>query len=139
MGEVVTDFLKKNFNKIITSKFTAEIEKEFDRIARGEENWVSILENFYKPFNLKVDYCSKNSQKVDLPKKSSFRRYIGNDHEGNEIFECIGKFGNFLRVGKKLYGIPGSRYLKSWSHRELIGIDLKQALEIIDKKNNESK
>ena len=54
MGEVVTDFLKKNFNKIITSKFTAEIEKEFDRIARGEENWVSILENFYKPFNLKV-------------------------------------------------------------------------------------
>ena len=35
MGEVVTDFLTNHFNEIVNLGFTAKIERNFDRIARG--------------------------------------------------------------------------------------------------------
>ena len=43
IGEVVTDFLADHFTKIVNLGFTAEIERNFDSIAKGDEDWVEML------------------------------------------------------------------------------------------------
>ena len=35
---VVTDFLMEHFQQVMDYSFTADVEKEFDEIARGEKN-----------------------------------------------------------------------------------------------------
>jgi DNA topoisomerase IA len=42
----VTDFLTNHFNEIVNLGFTAKIERNFDRIARGEEGWMEMMEGF---------------------------------------------------------------------------------------------
>jgi len=54
IGEVVTDFLTNHFPEIVNLGFTAKIERNFDRIANGEENWVEMIANFYQPFHQRV-------------------------------------------------------------------------------------
>lgn len=50
VGEVVSDFLEKNFSKYISDTFTAEMEDELDEISRGEREYEKTLKNFYGPF-----------------------------------------------------------------------------------------
>ncbi|GIT73926.1 MAG: hypothetical protein Ct9H300mP28_37400 [Pseudomonadota bacterium] len=54
IGEVVTDFLADHFTKIVNLGFTAEIERNFDRIAKGDEDWVEMMTDFYEPFHENV-------------------------------------------------------------------------------------
>jgi len=49
-GEVVSDFLEKNFSKYISDDFTAHMEDNLDQIALGKEEYVKMLSDFYKPF-----------------------------------------------------------------------------------------
>jgi len=60
-GEVVSSFLEKNFKEYISDSFTAEMEDKLDKIALGEEKYVKMLKDFYKPFLAEV----KAKEKVD--------------------------------------------------------------------------
>ena len=50
LGFVVCDFLVAQFPDLFAVGFTAEMEEDLDRIARGERPWVAVLEAFYAPF-----------------------------------------------------------------------------------------
>ncbi len=69
-GEVVSDFLEKNFAEYISDTFTAEMEDELDEISRGEREYVKTLKDFYTPF-LKVvrekDKLAKDNDLGDAP------------------------------------------------------------------------
>ena len=54
IGEVVTDFLTDHFSEIVDLGFTAKIERNFDRISNGEEEWVEMMGGFYQPFHERV-------------------------------------------------------------------------------------
>ncbi|MCP4522880.1 MAG: hypothetical protein GY828_01540, partial [Candidatus Gracilibacteria bacterium] len=43
----VTDFLEKYFSKMMEYKFTKNVEEDFDKIAEGNESYVSILDTFW--------------------------------------------------------------------------------------------
>ncbi len=49
-GEVVSDFLEKNFAGYISDSFTAEMENKLDAIAEGKESYKEMLTDFYGPF-----------------------------------------------------------------------------------------
>lgn len=61
-GEVVSDFLEKNFEKIISDDFTAKMEEDLDNIANGDKDYVKTLKTFYEPFHKEV------KEKDKLPK-----------------------------------------------------------------------
>ena len=43
LADVTTDFLTKNFASIVDYDFTANAEKDFDKIADGDEKWVEMI------------------------------------------------------------------------------------------------
>ncbi|MFA5207697.1 MAG: type I DNA topoisomerase [Candidatus Paceibacterota bacterium] len=51
IGTTVNQILVEHFPQIVDIKFTANMEKELDEIAEGNENWKTILRDFYTPFN----------------------------------------------------------------------------------------
>ena len=54
LGFVVCDFLVVQFPDLFAVGFTARMEEDLDRIARGERDWVEVLEAFYGPFSTAV-------------------------------------------------------------------------------------
>jgi DNA topoisomerase-1 len=50
LGFVVCDFLVDQFPDLFDVGFTAEMEEDLDRIARGERMMVDVLNDFYGPF-----------------------------------------------------------------------------------------
>src|SRR5471030_379331 len=54
IGNVVNDFLVQHFNDIVDFNFTAGVEKQFDEIAQGLEEWTTMIRNFYDPFHKEV-------------------------------------------------------------------------------------
>ena len=63
-GEVVSDFLEKNFAKYISDSFTAEMENELDEIAEGKRKYEKMLGDFYKPFLKDVKEKEKTAGKI---------------------------------------------------------------------------
>lgn len=51
IGIVVNDFLVEYFPKIVDYHFTANVEKDFDTIAEGKQQWNSAIKDFYKEFH----------------------------------------------------------------------------------------
>ena len=61
---LVNDFLLQHFPRIMDYKFTAHIEEELDDIANGKMDWHKMLDEFYHPFNEKVEHTLENSERV---------------------------------------------------------------------------
>jgi DNA topoisomerase-1 len=66
VGRVVNRFLKNYFTKYVDYGFTAQLEDELDAIARGEKDWISVLENFWGPFKSLVDVTKKTVKRSDV-------------------------------------------------------------------------
>jgi DNA topoisomerase-1 len=43
----VNDFLQEYFKEMMDYKFTRDVEEDFDKIAKGEETYKQMLENFW--------------------------------------------------------------------------------------------
>ena len=55
IGLVVNDFLMEYFPEIMDYNFTANVEKQFDEVAEGKENWTEMISNFYQDFEPQVE------------------------------------------------------------------------------------
>ncbi|MGC7560867.1 type I DNA topoisomerase [Pasteurella sp. PK-2025] len=51
MGEIVTDRLNQSFSELMNYDFTANMENVLDQIAKGEKNWKTELNQFFKDFS----------------------------------------------------------------------------------------
>ena len=65
-GEVVSDFLEKNFAHYISDSFTAEMENKLDAIAEGKESYKEMLTEFYGPFTKDVKAKDKIEKITNL-------------------------------------------------------------------------
>lgn len=65
-GEVVSDFLEKNFTNYISDTFTAEMEDKLDEISRGEREYAKTLKDFYTPFAKEVKAKDKIEKLTNL-------------------------------------------------------------------------
>ena len=65
-GEVVSDFIEKNFSQYISDTFTALMEDELDDIALGKCEYVKTLKDFYTPFSKSVKEKEKLEKATTL-------------------------------------------------------------------------
>tara|TARA_E500000178_G_scaffold356461_1_gene434542 strand:+ start:659 stop:3334 length:2676 start_codon:yes stop_codon:yes gene_type:complete len=54
IGELVTDRLIENFDNLLDYRFTANMEEELDKIAKGDTQWNEVLDTFYGDFSDKL-------------------------------------------------------------------------------------
>lgn len=124
IGMIVTDFLSKHFDKIMDYNFTANVEKEFDEIARGQVQWNKMIEQFYKPFHQEVEKTTETAE------RQSGERTLGVDPtSGKNVYAKVGKFGPYVQLGE------GSeeekpQYGKLLQSQRIDSITLEEALEL---------
>ena len=98
IGRIVNRFLTDYFTKYVDYEFTAELEDELDCIARGEHDWLPLLEKFWSPFIETVDHIEENVSRADVAQS----RHIGTDEEtGKPISVRMGPYGPFVQIGDK--------------------------------------
>ncbi|MBK5721233.1 type I DNA topoisomerase [Dysgonomonas sp. Marseille-P4677] len=94
-GIVVNDFLTEYFPGILDYNFTANVEKEFDHVAEGEENWTQLIDKFYKVFHPVVE--SATNMQTD---HKIGERILGLDPKsGRQVSVKIGRFGPMVQIG----------------------------------------
>ncbi|PIR94276.1 type I DNA topoisomerase [Candidatus Falkowbacteria bacterium CG10_big_fil_rev_8_21_14_0_10_39_11] len=71
MGTLVTDILVEHFADIVDYDFTADIEKKFDLIEEGKQEWQPIIKNFYEPFIDNLQKKTKELTKKDLTEETT--------------------------------------------------------------------
>jgi len=55
IGDIVTDRLVENFNDLMDYGFTASMEEDLDKVAQGDREWRTVLDEFYKEFKQQVE------------------------------------------------------------------------------------
>lgn len=94
IGILVNRFLQQYFEHIIDYNFTANVEKEFDKIAEGECKWNTMIGDFYKDFHKQIKDTSDNSGKF------SGEKFLGIDPiSGKNVYVKIGRFGPVAQIG----------------------------------------
>ena len=124
IGMVVNDYLEAQFGPIIDYNFTANVEKEFDRIAEGEITWEKMIESFYGPFHEMV-----NAAITTQSSKPREVRILGNDPKtGRTVKARIGRYGPMVEIeapeGEK------SRFASLKKGQLIESITLEEALEL---------
>ena len=93
-GMVVNDFLVNHFSNILDYNFTAKVEESFDNIAEGNEEWTTMMKEFYKDFHPHVQDVAKNAD------REVGERILGKDPEtGKPVSVRLGKFGPMVQIG----------------------------------------
>lgn len=88
----VIEVLEENFESIVDSKFTSQMEEKLDNVADEKSDWQEILANFYYPFMEKIEDGKKNikSQKIAIPIDEKCPDC------GGELVKRSGRFGEFI-------------------------------------------
>lgn len=124
IGMIVTDFLSKHFDKIMDYNFTANVEKEFDEIARGQIQWNKMIADFYKPFHNDVEKTTETAE------RQSGERTLGVDPTtGKNVYAKVGKFGPYVQLGEGTED-EKPQYGKLLQSQRIDSISLDEALEL---------
>ena len=95
IGMIVNDFLLENFPHIMNYNFTADIEKQFDAVATGKEDWEKMIKQFYDGFEPVVEEVGNKRSE-----KRVGERDLGIDPKtGRPVSVRIGKFGPIVQIG----------------------------------------
>ncbi len=66
VGRVVSKFLTEHFTRYVDYDFTARLEDELDAVARGEKDWVPVMQEFWGPFKTLVDDKETSVSRSDV-------------------------------------------------------------------------
>ena len=125
IGMVVNDYLETQFSSIMDYHFTANVEKEFDRVAEGEITWIDMIRGFYDPFHVLVNSAiGTQSDRSTQP-----ARVLGIDPKtGLTVKARIGRYGPMVEL-ENAEGEKGQ--FASLKKGQLIeSITLEEALEL---------
>ncbi|SHE32601.1 type I DNA topoisomerase [Caloramator proteoclasticus] len=95
LGVIVTELLNENFKDIVDVEFTAEMEKKLDEIEEGQENWVEVVDSFFKPLKKQIELAENTIEKVSIEEKVEVTD-IKCDKCGRNMVIKKSKYGKFL-------------------------------------------
>ena len=89
-GKLLSAFLEKLFSKYVDYGFTAGLEEQLDDITSGKEEWIKVLDNFWKDFNLNVSNVKEKRTRevLDLLNESLGELIFEADKEGKINRKC---------------------------------------------------
>ena len=98
IGKIVCRFLTHHFHRYVEYGFTAAMEDELDAVSRGEEDWTTPLEKFWKPFIRQVEKIERTVTREQVAQA----RELGHDAAtGKPITVRMGRYGAFVQIGTK--------------------------------------
>jgi DNA topoisomerase I len=89
VGRVVNKFLTDHFAHWVDYEFTAKMEDELDDISNGKEEWIPVLERFWKPFS------------AQIVEKEAVSRKDVTQEQMDEMCPKCGKHHLTLRLGRR--------------------------------------
>lgn len=94
IGMIVSDYLVKNFETIMNYDFTANVEKDFDKIAEGKMSWNNLISSFYSDFHPKIEEVLGNKEYGKVSK------YLGESPDGQPVTAKFGQYGPYIQKGE---------------------------------------
>ena len=104
LGVQVSDLLKQFFPHVMDVGFTAQMEDELDEIARGEREWVPMLQAFYLPFKKTLEEAQTAMPLLKIEKPTDEVC----DKCNKPMVIKTGRFGEFTACS----GFPDSKNIK---------------------------
>ncbi len=102
IGVLVADLLVKHFSQIVDYQFTAQLEKDLDKIAEGKKEWVPVIKKIYEPFHKNLESKTKEIKKEDFQEKLD----TSCPDCGGDLIVKFGRFGKFIACSN----YPNCRY-----------------------------
>ena len=98
IGKIVSRFLTQYFTTYVDYDFTAKMEDSLDAVASGEQEWVPLLEKFWKPF---IDLVEHTESSVSREEVAQARDLGVDPASGKPMSVRMGRFGPFVQIGTK--------------------------------------
>jgi DNA topoisomerase I len=96
VGRAVSKFLSSHFLQYVDYEFTAKLEDELDAVSRGEEEWIPLMERFWKPFKKMIE---DKSESVDRAEASGARELGIDPKSGKPVSARLGRYGPYVQIG----------------------------------------
>ena len=98
IGKIVSRFLTQYFTTYVDYDFTAKMEDSLDAVANGDQEWVPLLEKFWKPF---IDLVKHTETSVSREEVAQARELGKDPVSGKPMTVRMGRFGPFVQIGTK--------------------------------------
>ena len=107
LGRAVDGLMLEQFPHIVDVDFSAEMEKNLDKVESGKADWHKTVDDFYQGFAASLEQAEKNMEgkKVKVPDEPSSEVC---DLCGRPMVIKVGKYGKFLACS----GFPECRGTK---------------------------
>ena len=96
--QIVSRFLTQYFTTYVDYDFTAKMEDSLDAVASGEQEWVPLLERFWKPF---IELVKHTETSVSREEVAQARDLGADPVSGKPMSVRMGRFGPFVQIGTK--------------------------------------
>jgi DNA topoisomerase-1 len=92
LGEIVNSLIVDFFPQIVDIHFTAGMEGDLDKVEEGKEDWIKVVDRFYKPFEVELTNAEEKIEKIQIKDEPA-----GFDCDlcGHPMVIKLGKYGKF--------------------------------------------
>ncbi|WP_207940895.1 DNA topoisomerase 1 [Enterococcus sp. DIV2402] len=92
LGEIVNTLIEDFFPQIVDVHFTAEMEDNLDKVEEGKEDWIKVVDRFYRPFEKELVTAEEKIEKIQIKDEPA-----GFDCElcGHPMVIKLGRYGKF--------------------------------------------
>ena len=93
LGEIVHWATLEFFPEILNIEFTAQMERDLDKIEEGDKRWREVIDAFYQDFEKRVQYADAEMEKIVIKDEPA-----GEDCElcGSAMVFKLGRYGKFM-------------------------------------------
>jgi len=105
LGELIIEQMEQFFPEILDVEFTAHMEEDLDHVEDGEGEWVSVLAEFYKSFEKRLEVAEEEMKEIEIVDEVSDEIC---EKCGRHFVYKMGRFGKFLACS----GFPDCRNTK---------------------------
>ncbi len=105
-GFATTQLLERHFEYLVDFGFTARMEDDLDKIARGEEDKVPWLHRFFHGNGTRGLHYLVSSEHVDGIDPRQINFSVGEDPQGVPVVVRVGKYGPYVARGDDRASVP---------------------------------
>ncbi len=94
LGRIIDEMLTRSFPDVLSSGFTAEMERRLDEIEEDRVEWRTMIEEFYAPFKKQVDHDMDTLESVKGALDEPTDEVC--DKCGKPMVKKLGRYGFFI-------------------------------------------